>query len=347
MHRRRIQITLVLLAALVVSGPGAQAKPKPCTSKKPAACNAHASKPKPKPKPPPLPAPATLAQKISAGAGVTDIVDAFGSLWVRVSTGAGVGGDTIEQIDPTTNAIVAKIAVVPGFGLGASSDALWAPNDPNTVTRIDPTTNRVVAQISLPNGDPRAVAATPGAVWVGMAGPSEVSGELVRLDPATNAVVDQVPLKNGALSLTAVGSVLWIIDQKLVDRFDTSTGQLTTSPGSIANTVACGRIAADASVVWVTPGTCGIPTVPLEKLDPTTGSVRLQPKVPQPGSVALGFGSLWAVTQARTLLRLDPANGKVTGSMPTDIGPTNVTDVAFGALWVGDSSGVLERFTPK
>jgi hypothetical protein len=295
---------------------------------------------KPKPKPVGLPAPASLAQRIALGGAVSDLVEAFGSVWARV-------GASVDRIDPSTNSIVASIPVANGFGLAAGPNALWAPNDPNSVTRIDPTTNRVVATVSLPNGDPRTVAVTAGAVWVGMAGPIGTAGEFVHVDPATNTVAGRVPLENGALYSAAVGNVIWVVDENQIARYDVATGQLVELPGVIANTVACGSIGGDASSVWVSQGKCGLPRWSLEKLDATTGAVLAQPQIATARGMALGLGSLWAATDVHTLLRIDPASGKVTGSMPTDLAESTSVIVSSGSIWVGDESGTLERFNPK
>jgi hypothetical protein len=350
MRMRRVATSVAALAVLLaglsaepaVTGaaaaglrPGTAAtacKPKP---KKP--CKKHAA-PKPKPAAPPVPA--ALVQRLAAGGAVTDLVDAFGSLWVRV-------GATVERIDPATNAVVARIPVGSGSGLAAGAGALWAPSDPNTVTRIDAATNAVVATIALPNADPRTVAVTPGAVWVGMAGPPETPGELVHVDPTTNAVTGRVPLKKGALYSAAVGNVVWVVDQDAIAHFDAGTGELVSLPGAIANTVGCGSIAGDGGGVWVSQGKCGLPRWSLEKLDAKTDAVLVRPEIATARGMALGLGSVWVATDAHTLLRIDPSNGKVTGSMRTDLGESTTVAVAFGSIWVADGSGVLERFEPK
>jgi hypothetical protein len=320
------------------AGLASRATAKPCKPAPKKPCKKRAAKPKPKPAAPPVPA--TLVQRIAAGGAVTDLVEGFGSLWARV-------GATIERIDPATNAVVAKIPVGTGSGLAAGPGALWAPNDPSAVTRVDPATNAVVATIPLPNADPRTVAVTPGAVWVGMAGPAETPGELVHVDPGTNTVAGRVPLTRGALYSAAFGNIVWVVDQNQIARFDAATGQLVELPGLIANTVACGSIAGDANGVWVSQGKCGIPRWSLEKLDATTGAVLAQPQIATARGMALGLGSVWAATDAQTLLRIDPTSGKVTGSMSTDVGESTALTVAFGSIWVAGASGTLERFDPK
>jgi DNA-binding SARP family transcriptional activator/DNA-binding beta-propeller fold protein YncE len=95
-----------------------------------------------------------------------------GGVWV-----ASTGTHAVFRIDPDTHAIVARIdlGTPTDFvsGVSAGADGVWAVGD-HHVVRIDPATDRVVARIRFPPGtEPKAVATTPGGVWISVGNPKD------------------------------------------------------------------------------------------------------------------------------------------------------------------------------
>jgi hypothetical protein len=344
---------LLVLAFCLVAVPIASAGSgkTPCKGKHPKPSCVQKKKKKAKPNPPTSPAPATLAQRLAVGAKVYDLVDGFGSMWARVGADTANGGDTIERIDPATNAVIAKITVGIGFGLTVGDGAVWAPNSaPATLTRIDPTTNGIAAVIPLPGVGPDATATTPGAVWVGMEGDLGAPGLLVRVDPRTNKVAGTTVVypdsPEGVERLAATANAIWLVTGAHLARADAATGAVTRLPGTITTGTFCGNLAADDTGVWIAPERCVNPPFKLAKLDGITGGIAVQVNMASTVDVALGLGGVWVTTLTGTLARLSPA-GAVLGSMKLDLTTSTVIAVAFGSIWIGDSAGALERFSPR
>ena len=113
-------------------------------------------KKKPAPPPPPI---ARITATIKLEGLVYDALFSDGSLWVRVDGNSRSLGDLVERIDPSTNAVVARISVGEGYGIAAGEGAIWAANnDTNTLSRINPASNAVTATFPLPVTGPHAVA---------------------------------------------------------------------------------------------------------------------------------------------------------------------------------------------
>jgi DNA-binding beta-propeller fold protein YncE len=100
---------------------------------------------------------------ISAGAG---------GIWV-----ASTGTHSVFRIDPDTHAIVARIGLRTPTdfvsGVSAGPHGVWAVED-HHIVRIDPADDRVTALIRFPRGtEPKAVAQTPGDVWISVGDPKD------------------------------------------------------------------------------------------------------------------------------------------------------------------------------
>jgi hypothetical protein len=286
------------------------------------------------------------------GAG-DEIVEGFGSVWVRVTTST--AGGEVERIDPATQAVLARVPVGGYTGLGmtpglaAGDGAVWAPNpDANTLSRIDPATNRVVATLALPNENAKAVTTTPGAVWVGMQGMERTAGAIARVDPATDKVVATIPLAgaNGAEDLATTSSAVWVQSEAQIVRIDPQMNAIVATLGVPAR-YACGGIAADDSAVWVATSNCAnnFPRAN-ERIDAQTNAIS-QWTVAGTVSSDVGVGALgvWT-TSGRSLARVNPATHKATGLVSVDSSGPNVVAVGASSIWVGTSSGQLEEFAP-
>jgi YVTN family beta-propeller protein len=176
--------------------------------------------------------------------------------------------ETIERIDPRTNAVVATITQLGQgpAGLSIGPQAVWVTNSrAGTVLRIDPTTNHVAATITMPcpapctyGAVPLAIAAGSDAVWVR----NEGIATLTRIDPRTNTVVSTVD----------------------VDAF-------------------YGRDGVDA--IAITPSGVWLSGLSLQRIDPVTG--KPVSKLQETGvTLAYGSGSIWVTSLLGRILRIDP-----------------------------------------
>ena len=112
---------------------------------------------------------------------VWELTTGEGALWAIT----GWGLDTIERIDPRTNAVVAtiplgRIGATHGwrYSLAVGAGAIWVLA-PTSLWRIDSTTKRYMGSVPLGHSaDASSVATGEGAVWV-----ASHDGTLLRVDP--------------------------------------------------------------------------------------------------------------------------------------------------------------------
>ncbi len=104
--------------------------------------------------------------RIPVGAGPTDPVMGFGSVWVT-----SMQQGTVWRLEPFTGQVQQVIAVGRApFGLAVGAGSVWVTDYcGGTVARIDPETNEVVARIETGH-IPRWLAVGAGHAWVGVAG---------------------------------------------------------------------------------------------------------------------------------------------------------------------------------
>lgn len=123
---------------------------------------------------------------------VWNIAYGEGALWAL--TGGEL--DTIDRIDPKTNAVVETISLgrigeTHGwrYRIAAGEGAIWVLS-PASLWRIDSTTKRVVGSIPLDRSEEGGSVATgDGAVWIASA-----NGTLIRVDPGSQSVAKTIPL---------------------------------------------------------------------------------------------------------------------------------------------------------
>jgi hypothetical protein len=122
---------------------------------------------------------------------VWEIAYGEGALWAIT----GWEQDTIERIDPKTNAVAETISLA-GIGeshgwryrMAVGAGAIWV-SAPASLWRIDPATTRFGGSVRLGNSGEGSVATGVGAVWV-----ASLDGIVLRVDPDSQTVAKTIPL---------------------------------------------------------------------------------------------------------------------------------------------------------
>jgi YVTN family beta-propeller protein len=173
------------------------------------------------------------------------------------------------------------------------------------------------------------------------------AGSVAAIDPAKNEVVAALPVgaRPGPIAMGA-GS-LWVgnLEDRTLTRIEPRDRRIL---GTVALPAAPTGIDAGFNAVWVAHGRSG----QLSRVDPAfnraTTTVDLVGRaVYQPtGDVAVGAGFVWGVFGKSTLVRVQPAGVRASGSTLTDIGAADVL-VAHSSVWVSNSGGAsVQRFEP-
>jgi YVTN family beta-propeller protein len=253
---------------------------------------------------------------------------------------------TLLRIDPTRNAVVARIHVAPGEQAVAGEGAVWLTHPrENTVSRIDPKTITVSATIPVPD-QPSGVAVTPGAVWVAdSGGPS-----LTRIDPATNRVVATIRVGPNReccgerMAVIAGSDAVWVANQpgRRIVRVDPQTNKVVDSI-DLGHFMPCGFLAADRRSIWAAGAVC---TPAVAQIDIGARRVKARLVEPHAVGVALAFGSLWVVVfESGDVDRIDPRTGQVVARIHVGGWPVRI-GVGFGSVWVNDDKGRVLRIRP-
>jgi YVTN family beta-propeller protein len=207
------------------------------------------------------------------------------------------------------------------------------------VRRLDARTGRVVATIETGKW-PKAVAASPKAVWAVDSAPFYRPGSAVRIDPARNRVTARVPLGRAPARVALGPESVWITD--VLD------GMLTRIDRRSARVVARIRVggspygvAVAGGSVWVTNSDDGT----VSRVDPATNRVTATIRVGRnPYGIAAAGGSVWVANLgSETIARIDLRTNRARrwARVPGD--PFAIA-VSRGAVWVTlNGEGTLRR----
>ncbi len=156
---------------------------------------------------------ATTAAEIAVG---------DGAVWVTAPK-----TNALLRIDPTTNQVVATIAVGSApDALVVDADGVWVANrlSAGTVTQVDPTTNKVVATIPV-GKSPDQVTSGAGSVWAVNPGDGTVS----RIDAKTARVAASISVGGQPKSVLFGAGAIWVsmTSGAQVLRIDPTTNTVT------------------------------------------------------------------------------------------------------------------------
>jgi virginiamycin B lyase len=289
----------------------------------------------------PLPAAGRVVARLRVPAEGGPLAVGEGAIWAMSDTTS-----TLLRIDPTRNAVVARIKIPEGEDAAAGDGAVWITHPQrDAVSRIDPRTNTVGATIHVP-GRPSGVAVSPGAVWVAdAAGPS-----VTRIDPSSDRIVATIPIGPGRLcctdhmSLTAKGKAVWVAlpAGKRIVRIDQQTNRVTAVVR--LDFLPCGFVAIAGGAVWSAGADCSDLVARID-----ARAMRQTAALTEPHAVGIapGYGSVWvAALQTGNVERIDPRTARVVARLHVGGFPVRLA-VGFGSVWVNDDKGRLLRIQPR
>jgi len=218
-----------------------------------------------------------------------------------------------------------------GINLVATTDdAVWVATG-GAVYRIDPRTYRIVAGIAF---DVSAVAMTGRGkdLWVAL----QDANQIVRIDEATNRIRSSVTVFE-PYDVAATAGFVWVTARTTprtepVWGLQTALVRVDTKANKVAQTTDLGRavrdVEAGSGAVWVSGGA-------IWHVDPNTGRIESTFNV-ESRPLAIGGGSVWIRGDADSIVRLDPALGRVESRIQ---GPAGLQELAFGegSVWAAGS----------
>lgn len=212
------------------------------------------------------------------------------------------------------------------FGVVAGANSVWVAAYEH-VLRVDPTSMTVTASIRVPGLGDQGGIAIGTDVWV-----TDTSHhEVVAIDPVTARIVRRVRVPHIPVQVVADGQHVWVISATngagRIYGIDgttgvvTSRGQLSTSPKL--------PFTAGGGSAWVAEGGG------LRQLgsDGSTATVDLSGV----SALTFGDGSVWALTSAGGIFRIDPSSGRTIASFPSPSG-IGLAEAA-GQVWILTDTG--------
>jgi DNA-binding SARP family transcriptional activator/ABC-type transport system substrate-binding protein len=206
--------------------------------------------------------------------------------------------------------------------------------EPNSVAVIDPASGEVEEGVPV-GARPGEISAGEGAIWVANLDDESVS----QIDPADRAVVGTTVTGGGINGMAAGEGGVWVTDtrrgvvSKVDPRFREVVERIRIAPASLF-AEADGPIAAGGGSVWVADGGSSI-----ARLDPAKARLVDRTNVGNsPVGLALGEADLWVADDIDNTVSQIAADGSVTVTRATPVGPgaTAVT-AGQGAVWVTES----------
>jgi hypothetical protein len=271
-----------------------------------------------------------LGRPDQAGEFVNLLAAGAGAVWVAI--GAGGAGASVVRVDPATTK-VARTLPDDNLPWAAGDGSLWSVDcasegRPCRLLRLDPRNLHAMARFPLPGVRvlPESLAVGDDAVWL--------------LD-ASGGWVWRVDLAGGRVARVRLPSAGSSAD---------APSQLAVGEGAVWVLTSIERptrlgVRVDAGLVRIDPHTNRVSaTTPLANLDGDTLHIRL----------AVGAGGVWVEGQqpqdglARTVIdRVDPASGRLRGTIATGDPSPAALAAGLGALWLlRPAAGVLLRLDP-
>lgn len=235
---------------------------------------------------------------------------------------------------------VARIAIgSQPCGAASGLGSVWvAGYGTGQLARIDPRTNRVTRRIRVARGICH-LAVRGGAVWVA----SDRTNVVYRVNPRRGRVVARIPVGAWPADLEFGFGSLWVSAYELGKvRIDPLTNRVTRVYQVGGNPAGLARVDGN---VWIAFGRRG---TSLGRLDPVTANLTtFDIGRTGPGFLGSAFGSLWTTTADGYAVRVDPATGRVLGSLPIPGTPAELSAAPDGTVWVAEKErNTVTRIDP-
>jgi streptogramin lyase len=258
------------------------------------------------------------------------------SVWVATSE-----PNTVQEIDPVANKIVAKVLVSgePCSGLALGFGSLWVPlcTTPPSLARVD--IDKKIISATLPFGPAASeggIAASVDSIWL----VTDMNGTLARIDPATNRLKQQIKVPRGSQNMRTFEGKIWVTSMP-----DNSITSVDAESGEVLLSIRTGPgphfIAVGERSVWTLNQGDGTVT----RIDAKTRVTEtIQTGLPgKGGDICFGEGALWTTTFSIPLGRIDTATNRVTRQWTGSGGDS--LGCGEQSLWLTDyERGLLQRF---
>jgi hypothetical protein len=228
-----------------------------------------------------------------------------------------------------------EITVVPSVDwLEVDDHGVWAKVEPGTVIyRIDPRTNEVADEITVGDEQCQGLGVGDGSIW-SCSGP-----DVARVDPSTNEVVARFAVgkaySQGELAVAAGKAWLLQGDGSSIVPVDTAT-DMAEAP--IALPWRGTDVGSGPSGVWVVSAIDDV----VMHLDPQTQTIASTVELIAPTAVAVDEQDVWVVAAQETV-RIDPATGEITLTVPVGGGSTGDIALTADTVWLRDTARFITR----
>jgi len=270
--------------------------------------------------------------------------------------------DSIAEIDPSSNTVVAEVPIGSApVAVAVGAQSIWVANaGDQTIARVDPVARQIVGRIGVGH-IPSQIAFGSGSLWIASA--VGLRGVVQRIDPASASVVSTKTIRIGAgrgddvfapptpSALATDAGMVWTNNlHSGLSRFDAEKAGVVTRALPASHSI--DGIAVDENTVWVASGADDR----VLRIDPRSGSIVAEipiaatpeARVASPYGIAVGYGSVW-VTDAlsNTVSEIDPKLKAVAATIPVGTRPTRIA-VGAGAVWIVNAGdGTVTRIDPR
>jgi DNA-binding beta-propeller fold protein YncE len=182
-------------------------------------------------------------------------------------------------------------------------------------------------------GEPRAIDAGEGAIWVAEQSPSGPD-HLAEIDPHSGTVVGRLAVPEGINDIRASNGAVWVLGRREPNLIKVSAPTLKPIARIPVGRKAL-RVAVAAGYVWVT--NYGDDSV--SRVNPKGPHVATIGVPSKPYGIHARADGIWVACYGdQSVVRIDPKTSRVAGKpIPVGLNPIGI-DVAHGSVWVTNSS---------
>ena len=312
----------------------------------------------------------TATVEVAPQAELLAVATGEGSVWVLAHFPDEPPHIRLEKIDPTTNEVVAEMAIgATGEDLAVGFGSVWVStfrrNEGPLLLRVDASTNEIVAEIPGAGGRPLAA---HGSVWAVGTAENRPPGTVVRVDPATSQVVAEipVPIEPPPFDIVAGADSVWVLgfdpngrpDGLNIARIDPATDTVVESIDLDPSGM---WMVAGGGYVWIPTwlhefeevGTGSGDRPVVARVDERTGAVEPEPiEIEHFRPFAFGEGGVWFINwpqeESGGICRLNATTLEADVCVePPSLAPVHddwaALDPETSSIWVVGDDGTVAR----